>query len=104
MSAIDGYLKREKKEMIDDLVRAFSPISDKVTKPYVKFLYENCFNAIIKEKPYVREAMSLAKILAAKQLEDMIKKDAGITDEPEADIKVLETGESLPRVKSKFIP
>lgn len=104
MSTFDQYLKREKKEMIDDLVRVFSPMSDKVTKGYVKFVYETCFNLVIKQKPYVREAMSLAKILTAQQLEEMIKKEAGIeTDTPEAE-QPVEPTEPEQRIKRKFVP
>lgn len=103
MAAIDSYLKKEKKEMIDDLVRVFSPMSDKVSKGYVKFVYETCFNAVIKQKPYVREAMSLAKILTAKQLEDMIKQDAGI-DISASEVEPSNPTEPTERVKRKFVP
>ncbi len=113
----NDYLKKEKKEMIQDLVNVFSPMTDKATKSYVKLVYESCFGLIIKDKPYVREAMSLAKIMTAQHLEEIIKKDAGIVPADEvapgstAETEISENSipgkivsEPVQRTKRKFVP
>lgn len=123
MAAIDGYLKKERKEMIDDLARVFSPMTEVATKRYVTQIYDTCFNMCIKQKPYVREAMSLAKVMAAAHIEQTIKNEAGVGDtnsnaaETNENSEIPENGDSgdfgngsavvddlPPQPKRKFIP
>lgn len=110
----NDWVKREQKENIDDLVRVFGPIDERINKKFVTLVYDSCLGVCIKQKPYIREAMSLAKILAAKQLEDFITGEAkAASDAAKAEAEetvALNGGMSIAdekpsnvRTKTKFI-
>lgn len=102
----NDWIKREQKENIDDLVRVFGPIDERINKKFVKLVYDSCYGVCLKQKPYVREALSLAKVLAAKQLEDFITSEAKAAEEAikatTADIASQAVAEAG-RIKTKFI-
>jgi len=76
MGTIDRLIKERRKENIDDLTKVFGPIDERIKRPFVQLIYDQCYPAVLKQHPYWQEAASLTKILTAKQLEDFIKGEA----------------------------
>ena len=109
MAGANAFWKKEEKEIINDLYTVFSPMDERVSKGWVKYVYGICFNAL-KDKPYLRERMSLAKVLAATQLEKFVSGE--MEAEAAAEAKALLAAEGVvsegevattEQVKTKFV-
>jgi len=75
-------IKEVEREIIQDLYNVFAPQDERIVKPFVKIIYHNSYNTILKQKSgsleptYWHDLMSLAKIHAATQLEKFISGEA----------------------------